>query len=87
MNDREETIKELKEYEDGLDLEYATPFDKAVLRVIKELEQEPRPYKAEKPETCKGCLELCIMYEPNMRACKKKVTKSGKLSGSHDPET
>ena len=33
----------------------------------------PEPYKAEKPETCKGCLEPCIMYEPNMRACKKKV--------------
>ena len=29
--------------------------------------------KAEKPETCKGCLEPCIMYEPDMRACKKKV--------------
>lgn len=27
---REEAIKELKEYEDGLDLEYATPFDKAI---------------------------------------------------------
>lgn len=27
----------------------------------------------EKPETCKGCLEPCIMYEPDMRACKKKV--------------
>ena len=33
----------------------------------------PEPYKAEKPETCKGCLEPCIMYEPDMRACKKKV--------------
>ena len=32
--------------------------------------------KAEKPETCKGCLEPCIMYEPNMRGCKKKVTES-----------
>ena len=31
------------------------------------------PYKPEKPETCKGCLEPCIMYEPDMRACKKKV--------------
>ena len=29
--------------------------------------------KAEKPETCKGCLEPCIMYESDMRACKKKV--------------
>lgn len=35
----------------------------------------PDPYKAEKPETCKGCLEPCIMYEPDMRACKKKVTE------------
>ena len=33
----------------------------------------PEAYKAEKPETCKGCLEPCIMYEPDMRACKKKV--------------
>ena len=33
--------------------------------------------KAEKPETCKGCLEPCIMYEPDMRACKKKVTERG----------
>ena len=33
----------------------------------------PDPYKPEKPETCKGCLEPCIMYEPDMRACKKKV--------------
>ena len=33
----------------------------------------PEVYKAEKPETCKGCLEPCIMYEPDMRACKKKV--------------
>lgn len=38
---------------------------------------EPEPYKAEKPETCKGCLEPCIMYEPDMRACKKKVTERG----------
>ena len=38
---REEAIKELKEYEDGLDLEYATPFDKAILYAIKALEQEP----------------------------------------------
>ena len=37
----------------------------------------PEPYKAEKPETCKGCLEPCIMYEPDMRACKKKVTERG----------
>ena len=35
------------------------------------------PYKTEKPETCKGCLEPCIMYEPDMRACKKKVTERG----------
>ena len=35
------------------------------------------PNKAEKPETCKGCLEPCIMYEPDMRACKKKVTERG----------
>ena len=32
----------------------------------------PEPYKEEKPETCKGCLEPCIMYEPDMRGCKKK---------------
>lgn len=38
---REEAIKELKEYEDGLDLEYATPFDKAILHAIKALEQKP----------------------------------------------
>jgi len=30
-----------------------------------------------KTETCKGCLEPCIMYEPDMRACKKKVTEGG----------
>lgn len=36
-----------------------------------------RPYKAEKPETCKGCLEPCIMYEHDMRACKHKVTERG----------
>lgn len=40
MSDREEAIKELKEYEDGLDLEYATPFDKAILYALKALEQE-----------------------------------------------
>jgi len=34
------------------------------------------PYKAKKTETCKGCLEPCIMYEPDMRACKEKVTES-----------
>ena len=38
----------------------------------------PEPYKSEKPETCKGCLEPYIMYEPDMRACKKKVTERGK---------
>ncbi len=38
---REEIIKELKEYEDGVDLEHATPFDKAILHAIKALEQEP----------------------------------------------
>ena len=37
---REQAIKELKEYEDGLDLEYATSFDKAILYAIKALEQE-----------------------------------------------
>ena len=36
--EKEKTIKELKEYVDGLDLEYATPFDKAVLHAIKELQ-------------------------------------------------
>lgn len=40
-------------------------------------QENPEPYKAEKPETCKGCLEPCIMYEPDMRACKKKVTERG----------
>lgn len=40
-------------------------------------EWENAPYKAEKPEACKGCLEPCIMYEPDMRACKKKVTERG----------
>lgn len=38
---KEDAIKELKEYEDGLDLEYATPFDKAILYAIKALSQEP----------------------------------------------
>ena len=38
---REEAIKELKEYVDGLDLEYATPFDKAILYAIQALSQEP----------------------------------------------
>ena len=33
------------------------------------------PYKPEKNETCKGCIEPCIMYEADMRACKKKVTE------------
>lgn len=37
--------------------------------------------KSEKPETCKGCLEPCIMYEPDMRACKKKVTERGETDG------
>lgn len=41
---REEAIKELKEYEDGLDLEYATPFDKAILYAIKALEQEDKTW-------------------------------------------
>lgn len=37
----------------------------------------PEPYKAENHETCKGCIEPCIMYEPDMRACKHKVTERG----------
>ena len=41
-------------------------------------EWENAPYKAEKPETCKGCLEPCIMYEPDMRGCKKKVREVSK---------
>lgn len=40
-------------------------------------QENPEPYKSEKPETCKGCLEPCIMYEPDMRACNKKVTERG----------
>lgn len=40
-------------------------------------EWENKPYKAELPETCKGCLEPCIMYEPDMRGCKKKVIERG----------
>lgn len=28
--------------------------------------------KAENPETCKGCLEPCIMYEPDMRGVQEK---------------
>lgn len=40
-------------------------------------EWESKPYKAERPETCKGCLEPCIMYEPDMRGCKNKVTERG----------
>lgn len=39
--------------------------------------EKPEPYKAENPETCKGCLEPCIMYEPDMRGCKNKVTERG----------
>lgn len=51
---REEAIKELKEYEDGLDLEYATPFDKAILQAIKALEQEPKTghWKHNKCDVC-----------------------------------
>jgi hypothetical protein len=40
-------------------------------------QENPEPYKPEKTETCKGCLEPCIMYEPDMRGCKKKVTERG----------
>ena len=32
----------------------------------------PEPYKAEKPETCKGCTHPCIMYESTMKACEKR---------------
>ena len=34
-----------------------------------------------RPEPCKGCIEPCIMYEPDMRGCKKKVTEKGKADG------
>ena len=37
----------------------------------------PEPYH----ETCKGCIEPCIMYEPDMRGCKKKVTERGEADG------
>ena len=40
--------------------------------IVYAIEWEDEPYKV---ETCKGCLEPCIMYEPDMRACKKKVTE------------
>lgn len=32
----------------------------------------PEPYKAEKTETCTGCVHPCVMYEPRMKACDKK---------------
>ena len=40
-------------------------------------QENPEPYKPEKTKTCKGCLEPCIMYEADMRACKHKVTGRG----------
>lgn len=73
---REEAIKELKEYEDGLDLEYATPFDKAILYAIKALEQEPKAGHWIKGYTfpdgaywkCDKCNELIKVKIP-MRYC------------------
>lgn len=37
---RKEALDELKEYEEGLDLEYATTFDKAILFAINFLEDD-----------------------------------------------
>ena len=48
---REEAIKELKGYEDGIDLEYAIPFDKAILYAIQALSQEPTVTSTDEPMT------------------------------------
>jgi len=50
-------------------------------------QENPEPYKPEKPETCKGCLEPCIMYEPDMRACKKKVTERGEQNDNNNTQS
>lgn len=68
---REEAIKELKEYEDELDLEYATPFDKAILYAIQALSQEPSRGWEEMTVPCENCghdmtfkIAVCGEQEP-----------------------
>lgn len=54
---RSEALKELKEYVEGLDMEYATPFDKAILFAIASLEtDEAYNLMYEQPEFCKDTL-------------------------------
>ena len=46
---------------------------------------EAKMMEVEETETCKGCMNKCIMYEPNMKGCKaeseKKETLREKLEG------
>ena len=57
---RSEALKELKEYEEGLDMEYATPFDKAILFAISSLETD-EAYQLEYERTTKNDLGVdCI---------------------------
>ena len=43
-------------------------FNSALIECVDELMELP-PVK---PDTCEGCKEPCIMYEPKMRACEDK---------------
>ena len=52
---RSEALKELKEYVEGLDMEYATPFDKAILFAISSLETD-EAYQLEYERTTKNDL-------------------------------
>ena len=55
---RSEALKELKEYTEGLDMEYATPFDKAILFAIASLEtDEAYNLMYEQPEFCANCID------------------------------
>lgn len=57
---RSEALKELKEYVEGLDMEYATPFDKAILVAIASLETD-EAYQLEYESTAKNDLGVdCI---------------------------
>lgn len=92
--EREEAIKELKEYEDGVDLEYATPFDKAVLYAIKSLEHEDvlDKARAEIESTMKyqyavGDNQYAEGFEKSLEILDKYNTKDKELTINNDLES
>ena len=40
----------------------------------------------EESESCKGCPNICVMYDPNMKGCKDKIGRGGRMTNYKELE-